>query len=35
MPQDKQMNVPYLQKPFTALDLLAKVKSVLTTVPSV
>lgn len=35
MPQDKQMNVPYLQKPFSALDLLAKVKSILTSAPSV
>ncbi|HEU5395788.1 MAG TPA: ATP-binding protein [Verrucomicrobiae bacterium] len=30
MPQDKQMDVPYLQKPYTALDLLEKVKIVLT-----
>ncbi|HEU6449108.1 MAG TPA: ATP-binding protein [Verrucomicrobiae bacterium] len=35
MPQDKQMNVPYLQKPFTALDLVARVRSTLANPASV
>jgi len=35
MPQDKQMDVPYLQKPFTALDLVKRVKALLPTAASV
>ena len=29
MPADKQTGTPYLQKPFTSTELLAKVKQVL------
>jgi signal transduction histidine kinase len=35
MPADKQTGTPYLQKPFTSYELLAKVKQVLTQTPTV
>ena len=35
MPADKQTGTPYLQKPFTSYELLAKVKQVLTQTPAV
>jgi signal transduction histidine kinase len=35
MPADKQTGTPYLQKPFTSYELLAKVKHVLTQTPTV
>jgi two-component system cell cycle sensor histidine kinase/response regulator CckA len=35
MPADKQTGTPYLQKPFTSHELLAKVKQVLTQTPAV
>jgi CheY-like chemotaxis protein len=35
MPADKQTGTPYLQKPFTSYELLAKVKQVLMQTPAV
>jgi CheY-like chemotaxis protein len=35
LPADKQSGTPYLQKPFTSRELLAKVKQVLTQTPAV
>jgi CheY-like chemotaxis protein len=35
LPADKQTGTPYLQKPFTSRELLAKVKQVLVHTPAV